>query len=71
MKEKTANPNVLASNWNRNRDHVRQYWDRFSETDLEMIDGNEEELINRLQKVYGYSREQAENEVNRFLQQIS
>jgi len=68
---KTAiNQDILAGKWKQVRGKAKQAWGRLTDNDLDRINGQAEELIGKLQEVYGYSREQAENEVERFLDQI-
>lgn len=70
MKTATVNQDILAGKWKQARGKVKQWWGKLTENDLERINGHAEELIGSLQEVYGYTREQAEDEVNRFIDQI-
>ena len=69
MKTATVNQDILAGKWKQARGKVKQWWGKLTENDLERINGHAEELIGSLQEVYGYTREQAEDEVNRFIDQ--
>ena len=70
MKAATMNQDILAGKWKQTRGKVKQWWAKLTDNDLDQINGRAEELIGRLQEVYGYSRQEAENEVDRFLDQL-
>lgn len=70
MKTTTINQDILAGKWKQTRGKVKQWWGKLTDNDLDRINGRIEELIGSLQEVYGYTREQAEDEVNRFMDQV-
>jgi uncharacterized protein YjbJ (UPF0337 family) len=43
---------------------VKEKWGKLTDDDLEVIAGKKEQLVGRLQERYGYSKEQAEKELN-------
>src|SRR5436309_13279553 len=61
----------MLQGWNQMKSRVQQQWSKLSESDLQQIGGQRGELIHRLQERYGYGQSQAEQEVDRFLQQMS
>ena len=61
---------LLETKWKRIRGKVKQHWNTLTEEDLNNIDGSREVLIGVLQDKYSYTRQQAEDEVNRFLQAL-
>jgi uncharacterized protein YjbJ (UPF0337 family) len=44
---------------------ARRWWGKLTEDDLHRIAGSKDKLIGKLQERYGYSREQAQDEVDR------
>lgn len=60
------NKELLENQWTQVREVIREKWGNLTEEDLKQIDGRYEPLISRLQQRYGYTREQAEDEVRRF-----
>lgn len=60
------NKDILKGKWMQIRGDVKRNWGKLTDDDLTMIDGDQDKLIGRLQERYGYSREQAEQEVTRF-----
>lgn len=43
---------------------MKEKWGKLTDDDLEVIAGKKEQLVGRLQERYGYSKEQAEKELN-------
>ncbi len=54
---------VLQNNWSEMRGQISEWWDDLTDKDLDMIDGNQEQLITVLQERYGYTRNLAFVEV--------
>jgi uncharacterized protein YjbJ (UPF0337 family) len=61
---------LLEAKWKRIKGKVKQHWNALTEDDLNNIDGSREVLIGVLQDKYGYTRQQAEMEVDHFLQSV-
>jgi len=62
-------PLRIKGQWNVIKGKIRQHWGKLTDDDLDRINGRRDELIGRLQKAYGRSRDEAEAEVNRFEQE--
>jgi uncharacterized protein YjbJ (UPF0337 family) len=45
---------------------VREQWGKLTDDEVDQIQGNAEILMGKLQERYGYSREQAEQEIERW-----
>ena len=43
---------------------MKEKWGKLTDDDVEVIAGKKEQLVGRLQERYGYSKEQAEKELN-------
>jgi uncharacterized protein YjbJ (UPF0337 family) len=54
----------IAGNWKQAKGKVKEKWGKLTDDDLNVIEGKKEQLLGRLQERYGYSKEQAEKEVN-------
>jgi uncharacterized protein YjbJ (UPF0337 family) len=65
----SATTDVLAGRWKQLRGELRSWWGRLTEDDLEQIGGQQDKLIGRLQERYGYTRERAQQDVERRLQE--
>ncbi len=44
---------------------IKEKWGKLTDNDLAVINGQQEQLVGRLQERYGYSREQAEREIEK------
>lgn len=56
---------ILAGNWKQMRGQVKEWWGDLTDDDLTKIDGKRDKLVGALQERYGYSKERADDEVNR------
>ncbi len=65
------NRDVLKGKWMQIRGDVKRQWGKLTDDDLTRIDGDRDKLMGTLQERYGYSREQAEREVDRFNTDLS
>jgi uncharacterized protein YjbJ (UPF0337 family) len=59
----------LTGQWEQLRPQVRSWWDRLTEADVAQIGGQKDRLISLVQQRYGYTRERAQQEVDRRLQE--
>lgn len=53
----------IEGNWKIFKGQAQQQWGKLTSDDLDVIAGNREELIGRIQKTYGLAREEAEKQV--------
>lgn len=56
---------ILQGQWKQVRGHMKNWWGKLTDSDLERIQGNKDMLLGALQEKYGYTRAQAEQEVDR------
>lgn len=61
------NRDTLQGQWNQLKGSVKQKWGKLTDDDLTQIDGVQDRLAGRLQELYGMQREQAEREVQMWL----
>jgi uncharacterized protein YjbJ (UPF0337 family) len=64
-----VNRDTLKGQWMQIKGKIREQWGKLTEDDIDRMQGNAEQLIGKVQERYGRSREQAEQEVNRWLAQ--
>ena len=62
------NKDILKGQWRQIRGEVKKQWGKLTDDELEMVDGQVDKLVGIVQERYGYSREQAEREVNTFVE---
>ena len=61
------NRDQLQGQWKQIKGEAQVMWGKLTNDDLDQIDGNATKLVGRLQERYGYERDKAEKEVDRFL----
>ena len=64
------NSDTIQGNWKQLKGKVQQQWGKLTDDDFDVIDGKRQELIGRVQERYGLAREQAEKDVDGFLNQM-
>jgi uncharacterized protein YjbJ (UPF0337 family) len=65
-KECDMNRDTLKGQWTQLKGQVRKQWGKLTDDEIDQIQGDAEILMGKLQKSYGYSREQAERELERW-----
>lgn len=59
------NVDTFEGRWRQMRGELRSWWGKLTDDDLEKIAGNRDRLLGMLQQKYGYTRQAAEQEVDR------
>jgi uncharacterized protein YjbJ (UPF0337 family) len=57
----------VEGNWNEFKGKVQQKWGKLTRDDLDVVKGKRTELAGRLQQRYGYAKDQAEKEIDAWL----
>ena len=63
------NQDILAGKWKQMRGELKTWWGKLTDDDVDRIGGQKDKLIGLIQERYGYTREQAEQEIERRLQE--
>lgn len=58
----------IQGKWKEVKGSVKQEFGSLTDNDLEMIAGNRDKLIGKLQERYGYNREEAQRRADQWLQ---
>jgi uncharacterized protein YjbJ (UPF0337 family) len=61
------NRDTFKGQWTQLKGTIRQQWGKVTDDDLAQIEGNAEQLIGKIQEHYGRTREEAERELDRWL----
>lgn len=61
------NNDVLEGKWKQLRGKVREEWGELTDDELDQIAGRRDQLIGKIQEKYGYTRDEAERQVEEFL----
>lgn len=60
-------PNILKGKWNQIKGDIKMKWADLTDNDLTRVEGSEDKLVGLLQEKYGYSRDKAKQEVEKFM----
>lgn len=52
------NKEIFKGKWNEVKGQLKQKWGKLTDDDLTVIEGKHDEIYGRLQKHYGYSKDQ-------------
>lgn len=61
----------VEGNWKQFKGRVQQNWADLTNDDLDRIEGKRTELAGRLQERYGYAKDRAESEIDRWLNSVN
>ena len=61
------NKDIIQGNWNEVKGKIKQQWGKLTDNDVTQMKGSYEELSGVLQKHYGYQKDQAKKEIDRFI----
>jgi len=59
--------NILKGKWNQIKGDIKMKWADLTDNDLTKVEGSEDKLVGLLQEKYGYSKEKAKQEVQKFM----
>jgi uncharacterized protein YjbJ (UPF0337 family) len=62
------NENQLRGNWLQFKGKVREQWGKLTDDDLDVIEGRGEQLIGKLEELYGIEKKEAEKQFKEFLE---
>ena len=62
------NKDIFEGKWKEIRGHIKVWWGELTDDDLERVGGKADQFIGLLQQKYGYTREHAEEEINKRLE---
>ena len=58
--------NRVEGNWKQVSGKVKEQWGKLTDDDLDVINGQREQMIGRIQERYGCARDEAERQVDTF-----
>lgn len=65
-REIKMNTDIFEGTWEEVNGKVKKTWGKFTDDDLQQIEGNQQEIYGKLQKHYGYTHDQAEKAIKDF-----
>lgn len=60
------NRDIFEGKWEEVKGKIKQAWGKLTDDDIKQIEGNHQEVYGRLQKHYGYNKDEAERAVRDF-----
>ena len=60
------NNDRIQGNWKELKGKVKEKWGKLTDNDLTVIDGQQDQLIGKIQERYGIAREEAEKQWKQF-----
>lgn len=61
------NKDIFEGKWKQVQGQVKEWWGKLTDDDLERIGGKYDQFVGTIQEKYGYTREQAEAEIDKRL----
>jgi uncharacterized protein YjbJ (UPF0337 family) len=61
------NWDVIEGRWKQLKGQAKQKWGKLTDDDFQRLSGSRDELIGKIQERYGYTRDQAEREVDEWV----
>jgi uncharacterized protein YjbJ (UPF0337 family) len=61
-KEYQMNNERMKGNWNQFKGKIKEKWGRLTDDDLDVAEGQRDQLIGRIQERYGIAKEEAERQ---------
>jgi uncharacterized protein YjbJ (UPF0337 family) len=65
------NQDVFAGRWKQLRGRAKEWWGKVTDDELDQIEGQRDKLAGLLQVKYGYTKEQAEQEIDRRIERAA
>jgi uncharacterized protein YjbJ (UPF0337 family) len=61
------NEDIFKGKWKELKGRVKEKWGNLTDDDVTRVEGNTEKLVGILQEKYGYSKDKAQEEYNKFM----
>ncbi len=60
------NKDIFKGKWNQFKGEAKVQWGKLTDDEWDEIDGNYDKMVGKLQERYGYEKDRAEEEANKF-----
>lgn len=61
------NEDILEGKWAQLKGKVKEQWGKLTDDEIDQLDGKKDQLVGRVQERYGIARDQAERDVDNWL----
>lgn len=58
--------NIFKGNWNKLKGNVKKQWGKLTDDDLDVIDGNKDILVGKIQEKYGLTVDEAKKQIDEY-----
>lgn len=63
------NWDIVQGKWKQVKGSVKEKWGELTDDELDQIDGNKDQLAGKLQEKYGWSKDEAEREIDDYFRE--
>jgi uncharacterized protein YjbJ (UPF0337 family) len=70
-RRKAMNWDQVEGKWKQYKGQVKVKWGKFTDDDIDVIDGKRQQLVGKLQERYGLAREAAEKQADEFVNTLN
>jgi uncharacterized protein YjbJ (UPF0337 family) len=67
MGERNMNWDQISGQWSQIKGSLREKWGKLTDDDLDLVAGNRDKLIGKLQERYGFEKDRALESVDKFI----
>jgi uncharacterized protein YjbJ (UPF0337 family) len=60
----------VEGKWKQYKGQAKEKWGKFTDDDLDVIDGRRQQLIGKIQERYGVAKEEAEKQADEFVKSV-
>lgn len=60
------NKDIFQGKWEEVKGKIKKTWGKITDDELNELEGNQQEIFGKLQKHYGYSKEEAKKAIDDF-----
>ena len=61
------NKDIIAGKWKEMKGSVKEQWGKLTDDEIDRAEGRAEQMVGLLQQRYGYSKDKAQEEYDRYL----
>jgi uncharacterized protein YjbJ (UPF0337 family) len=69
-REAEMNWDQVEGKWKQYKGQAKEKWGKFTDDDLDVIDGKRQQIVGKIQERYGISKEAAERQADEFVKSM-
>ena len=62
---------ILEAKWMQLRGKIKEQWGKLTDNDLDRVGGKRDQLVGLIQAKYGYTKDQAHQQLEQFLKEMN